>query len=149
MSLLRRTHRSDLDWPDWPSWPTGRRLFELPESWAGLFEDAAMKIEEFREDDVMVVRVELPGIDPERDVEITVSDGVVRISAERREETRSEDTQGYRSEFRYGTFTRTSPLPAGADEESVTATYEDGILEVRIPVSDEAAKAKKVPVTKR
>ena len=87
----------------------------------------------------------MPGIDPDEDVEITVSDGMLHLSAERRSETKTEDKQGYRSEFRYGSVSRSVRLPEGAGEEDVTATYTDGILEVRIPIDEKSNGAKKIP----
>jgi HSP20 family molecular chaperone IbpA len=91
------------------------------------------------------LRAELPGIDPEKDVEITVDDGVLTVKAERREEKK----EGGRSEFRYGSFARSVTLPAGADEENVAASYRDGILEVRTPIK-EATKGepKRIMITK-
>jgi HSP20 family molecular chaperone IbpA len=102
-------------------------------------------VEDYVSEGQYVVRVELPGIDPEKDVEITVDDGVLTVKAERREEKK----EGGRSEFRYGSFTRTVTLPTGADEENVAASYSDGILEVRTPI-EEAAKAerKRIAITK-
>jgi HSP20 family protein len=143
MSLIRRS-RTDLDWPDW----FGARMFDMPETWKDLFDDGDMKVEEFRDGDTLVVRAEMPGIDPDKDVEITMSDHMLHLRAERRSETKTEDKQGYRSEFRYGSFSRSVRLPAGAGEKDVTASYEDGILEVRIPVDDATAGAKKIAITK-
>lgn len=131
----------------WPSW-FGRLGF--PESWQQFLDAETMKVEEYREGDMMVVRAELPGIDPDKDVEVTVADGMLRIHAERTQETREEgkDKEHFRSEFRYGEFTRVLPLPAGATEADVTASYRDGILEVRVPTSDEKAAARKVAVSR-
>ena len=89
----------------------------------------------------------MPGIDPDKDVEITVSDGMLHLSAERRSETKTEDKKGYRSEFRYGSFSRSVRLPAGAGEEDVKATYTDGILEVRIPIDEKSNGARKIPIS--
>ena len=80
-----------------------------------------------------MVRAELPGIDPDKDVELTVSDGMLRIDAERREEEKTEEKGYVRQELRYGSFARTLPLPMGVTESDITASYKDGILEVRIP----------------
>ena len=91
-----------------------------------------MRVEESFEDGGFVVRAELPGVDPDQDAEISISDGVLHIKAERREETR--DAQ--RSEFRYGRFTRSVSLPAGANEDDVQATYKDGILTVRVGITE-------------
>ncbi|HVA05381.1 MAG TPA: Hsp20/alpha crystallin family protein, partial [Acidimicrobiales bacterium] len=77
----------------------------------------------------------LPGVDPDKDVDISVSDGVLHIEA-RREESKKDkdkDKRAYRSEFRYGTFSRDLALPKGVESKEVKASYRDGILEVRIP----------------
>jgi HSP20 family protein len=105
-----------------------------------------IKVEEQREDDALVVRAEVPGLDPEKDVNIEVSDQALRIQAERREQSRDEQKGRVRSEFRYGSFTRVLPLPFGASEDDVKATYRDGILEVRIPIDQRKAEAHKIPV---
>jgi HSP20 family protein len=105
-------------------------------------------VEEFTEDGTLVVRAELPGIDPEHDVDITVSDGTLSISAQRSEEQAREGRRFHRRELRYGVFVRRIPLPEGADEGSVAATYHDGILEVRVPMPAASAlePARHVPV---
>lgn len=105
-----------------------------------------MKVEEFTDGDAVVVRAEMPGIDPDKDVHITVTDHTLRLEAERREEKRSEEKGRHRSEFHYGSFVRTVSLPVGASDDDVKATYKDGILEVRIPVDRAEAEARRVPV---
>lgn len=92
----------------------------------------------------------MPGIDPDEDVEITLDEGTLCIRAERKEshEEKDEDKGSYRSEFRYGQFTRRLPLPARATKEDVKATYNDGILEIRVPINEETAEAKKIPVNR-
>ncbi len=128
-------------------WPFGRFLERLrwPELPA-LPGDLDFRVEEFVDGDQMVVRAEMPGLDPEKDVDIQVLDGELRIRAERREKKEEREKGRYRSEFRYGSFTRTVPLGADIDEDDVKATYKDGILEVRLPIDKEKAAAKKVPV---
>ena len=144
MSLMTRP-RTDLDWPDW--FPA-RRFLDWPESFREMLNESSLCVEEFYDGDTMVVRVELPGIDPDKDVEITFSDHMLHISAERREETKAEDAKGYRSEFRYGSFTRDVALPPGATDADVTATYADGILEVRFPSrTDETATT--IPIERK
>jgi HSP20 family protein len=143
MSLIRRS-RSGVDWPDW----FGGRMFDMPDTWKDLFDDSDMKVEEFRDGDTLVVRAEMPGIDPDEDVEVTVSDNMLHLRAERRSETKTEDTKGYRSEFRYGSFSRSVRLPADAGEDDVKASYHDGILEVRIPVDESSNGAKKIPISR-
>lgn len=77
-----------------------------------------------------------------------MSDRTLQLRAERRSETKTEDKKGFRSEFTYGSFTRTVELPAGATDEDVKATYTDGILEVHIPIDTEQADLKKIPVSR-
>lgn len=143
MTLTKR-NPDEFEWPTW----FGRRLAEFPESFRDLMEDTGLKVEEFEEDGQLVVRAELPGIDPDEDVEITMSDHMLRLHAHRRTEERTEDKKGYRSEFRYGSFSRTLRLPPEASESDVTATYTDGILEVRIPVDEEQAEARRIPISR-
>ena len=149
-SLVRRRDWPRFDWPDWFGQTMPEPFFrfgEMPDV-EGVLDREAMKLEEFEEDGTLVVRAEMPGIDPDKDVEITMSDNVLRISAERKEETKTEEKGRYRSEFHYGRFVRQVPLPAGATMDDVKATYKDGILEVRVPVRSEKAEATKVPVTR-
>src|SRR5215475_12347785 len=79
--------------------------------------------EDYKEDGNYVIRAELPGVDPERDVEVSVNASVLTIHAERREEIREER----HSEFRYGELTRSVALPAGADTGNIIARYDNGI----------------------
>lgn len=106
---------------------------------------APMRIEDYVEDGNYVVRAELPGIDPDKDVEITIANGLLQVRAERREETKDDQ----RSEFRYGSFSRTVTLPAGADAAKAKATYKDGVLQIRIPVPKPAKpEVKRLAITK-
>ena len=107
-----------------------------------------IKVEEFRDGNTLVVRAELPGIDPDKDVELTVENGYLTLHAERKEDKKEDSKGRYYSEFRYGSFTRVIPLPAEATEADVKATYSDGILEVRMPVDAGKPETYKVPVTR-
>lgn len=102
------------------------------------------RVEDSIRDDHYIVRAELPGMDPDKDVEITVEDGTLTIHAERREEHK----EAHRSEFHYGSFTRTVPLPARADTEHIAATYDKGILEVSIPVPEAKPAGRRIEITK-
>ena len=125
-----------LDWlgVDWPI-AAASRLFE---------QEHEIRCEESVDDGRVVVRAELAGLDPDRDIDITVRGGVLRIAAERRDE-RSEHSW---SEFFYGKLVRTMILPPGADEAAVTASYHDGILEVTVPLPQPAGDARKVSVAR-
>ncbi|SDH34855.1 Molecular chaperone IbpA, HSP20 family [Sinosporangium album] len=102
----------------------------------------AIRFEEHVQDGRYILRAELPGIDPERDVEVTVANGVLTIRAERQEEV----TEHHRTEFRYGSFSRSVRLPAGADESDVTAVYDKGILEINIRISETKQTGRRIPV---
>ena len=95
-----------------------------------------IKIEQFQEGSTLVVRAEVPGIDPDQDVDVSVSGGMLHIAVERQETSEHKSKAGYRSEFRYGRSSRSIALPAGAKEEDITATYKDGVLEVRAPAPE-------------
>lgn len=101
-----------------------------------------IRVEEFRENGALVIRADLPGIDPDKDAEVTVSDGMLRIEAERHVEEKRQEKGYVRQELRYGALSRSLPLPAGADEAGITATYKDGILEVRVPAAEGEAAGK-------
>jgi HSP20 family molecular chaperone IbpA len=102
------------------------------------------RVEDYVKDNNYVVRAELPGMDPDKDIEITVDDGTLTIRAERREE----EHEAHRSEFRYGSFTRSVALPDRADTEHITARYDKGILEVSVPVPAAKEEGHRVTITK-
>ncbi len=98
-----------------------------------------MRLEDEIQDGHYVVRAEIPGIDPAKDIDIMVRDGQLTIKAER---TEKKESKG-RSEFRYGSFGRLVTLPAGANEDDIKATYDKGILTVSVAVPEQAAPADK------
>ena len=89
------------------------------------------------------VRAELPGLDPEKDVHLSVSHGFLTIRAERKEETQTK----HRTEFRYGLFQRSVQLPQNADGDKVRAHYKDGILEITVPLKAQPEPTK-ISITK-
>jgi len=130
-----------------------RPLLRFPESWGWPFESSEdqqwLRVEEFQDGDVLVVRAELPDIDPDKDVEITSEDGVARIHAHREQKSETKNKESYRSEFRYGEFDREIVLPHGTKAKDIKASYKDGILEVRIPSAAEVSPAAtKVPISR-
>jgi HSP20 family protein len=108
--------------------------------------DSFIRVDEFHKDGALVIQAELPGIDPTKDVDLTVSDGVLRITAERHEDDKVEESGYVRQELHRGSFERLLPLPDGVSESDVKATYKDGILEITIPTPEPKASTK-VPVT--
>ena len=83
-----------------------------------------------------VLRADLPGLD-EKDVEIEVQDNVLTISGERRYEHEAKKDGYYRLERGSGQFSRTLTLPDGVDAEAITAAFDKGVLEVRVPKPEE------------
>lgn len=129
-----------------------RERFEFPDLWRRVFEPdftgGWMRLEEFVDGDAFVVRAELPGLDPDKDVELTVGEGILHIRAERQEQSEHKGKDGYRSEFRYGSLERNIALPSGTKDEDVTASYQQGILEVRVPVGEAKTSTTKVPISR-
>ena len=128
--------------------PELSELFEGFSSWATLrpaFGSQIMRVEDEMKDGNYEVRAEIPGVDPVEDVDITVRDGVLTIKAER---TEKKESNG-RSEFSYGSFSRSVTLPPGADEDAIKATYDKGILTVTVPVKAVEAAEKHVSVQVR
>ena len=73
---------------------------------------------------------------------------MLTITGQRREEARTDTRFGYRTEFHYGTFARTLALPAGTAEDDISASYHDGILEVRVPAKGRVGETMKIPVAR-
>lgn len=128
-------------WPRFADWLDTLVPSDL--SWRTGFPHS-MRIEEFSKNGDFIIRAELPGIDPEKDVEITVSDGMLTIEGKREEQHGT----GQRSEFYYGRFMRTLTLPVGAGEENIKASYRDGILEVHIPMKEASEASHKIPIAR-
>jgi HSP20 family molecular chaperone IbpA len=106
------------------------------------FDGNLLRVEDEMKDGLYEVRAELPGVDPTDDIEVTVRDGQLTIKAER---TQTSESNGH-SEFSYGSFARTVPLPAGADEDDINAVYDRGILTVSVPLSEDHPTEKRVEV---
>lgn len=103
----------------------------------------AIRLEDKVSDQEYVLRAELPGLDPDKDVQITTLNGVLTVRAERREEQKGLN----RTEFRYGVLQRAVRLPANADESAITATYQKGILEVTVPLTAPQPAGRQIAVT--
>lgn len=143
MAIVHR-ERQVTDWPG----------SMLPERWRRMFDfdpehDGWLKLEEYQDGATLVLRTEVPGVDPEKDVEVSVQEGLLRLHAHREVKAEQKGKKGYRSEFHYGELTRTVRLPEGVVAEDVKATYRDGVLEIRVPLPAETEpEMKKVPVKK-
>jgi len=135
-TLLRRDPRTMF--PDLVEW------FEEPFLTLRPYLAQPIRIEDYVEGERYLVRAELAGIDPAKDVELTVGAGYLTIRAERHSTTEGK----HRSEFRYGSFSRILPLPANVNEDDVVATYHDGILTISVGLKTEKEKeaVKKIEV---
>jgi HSP20 family protein len=113
-----------------------------PFGFRGLGLTPYVRVEDYMEGGTYVLRAEMPGIDPDKDVELTIDDNILTIRGERREESKDKN----RHEFHYGAFSRSLPLPRDVKPDQVTATYTDGVLEVRVPAATEGHEPIAVPV---
>ena len=95
-------------------------------------------------EDHFVLRADLPGLDQE-DVSIELEDNVLTISGERKAEHEDRKEGYYRVERAYGQFARALTLPEGVDPDAVQASFDRGVLEVRIPKPEER-KPRKVAI---
>ncbi|HZD02306.1 MAG TPA: Hsp20/alpha crystallin family protein [Actinomycetes bacterium] len=100
----------------------------------------------FARADDLVVQMELPGIDPEKDVQVSVQDGVLCISGERGHDAATEQAGYWRRESSYGAFERGIPLPEGAKAEDITASYDNGVLEIVIPKAAQLPQPTRIAV---
>jgi len=98
-------------------------------------------------DDDFVLRADLPGMD-ESDVTIELEDNLLTVSGERKAEHESKQEGFYRLERAFGSFSRSLTLPKGIDPEAVTAGFENGVLEVRVP-KPEQRKPRKITIAAR
>lgn len=151
MSLIR------YQFPQLQSWPSFDRLtglrdeldrlfdFSLPTRDSGLFSGWTPALDVFDEKEHLTVKVELPGLKKE-DIELSLHDGVLTVSGERKNEREQKDGEAFRSERYFGRFQRSVTLPTPVDAAKVSAAYKDGILTVTLPKAEEA-KPKQIEVS--
>jgi HSP20 family protein len=113
-----------------------RRAF----GWTGAGTGSVMRMDAVRREDDVLLRFDLPGIDPES-IEVTVDRGVLTVGARRAEEL-AEGEKPYIRERVTGTFSRRLYLGETADADKIEADYQDGVLTVRVPVAEKARPRK-------
>ena len=116
------------------------RLFEEFEE----TEAFAPPIESFVKGGNLVVRADVPGLDP-KDLEVSVLHNILTIKGERKSEKEVKDKDYLRREVSYGSFERRMSLPEGAATDKVKANFKNGVIEVTIPLAKEV-EAKKIPL---
>lgn len=144
MAVLR-TSPVDIHWPNW--------MMNRSPMWSDLYNDfitdTSIRVEEYQDHDHYVIRAEVPGVDPDKDIDVTVNGSILRLSITRRRQERSEDRHGWRSEFSYGSFARTVSLPSAAAMKDIHATYANGVLEVRVPLNGKEGKEHRVTIERK
>lgn len=110
---------------------------------AGLFEWRPM-VDTYEKDDAIMIKAELPGLKKD-DVSIDVNNNVLSIKGERKDEENVEEDNYYRRERFYGKFQRAFTLPDNVDTDKIEASFKDGILEVKVPKTEES-KGKKIEI---
>ncbi|HSL69141.1 MAG TPA: Hsp20/alpha crystallin family protein [Longimicrobiales bacterium] len=106
----------------------------------------APQVDVLRKGDDLVVRADLPGLSKD-DISVDVTDNVLTIRGERREESKEEGEGYYWHERSSGSFARSIPLPESADPERANARFENGVLEVRLPAPErEETRGRRIDV---
>lgn len=101
----------------------------------------------YEQDNQIVVKAELPGVKKE-DINVELDQGSLVIRGERHAEHQERQDRYYQAERSSGSFYRRLPVPEGVSADQIQATYNDGILEVRIPrTREEQAQARRIPIT--
>lgn len=135
---MARRHSHFPDFNDW----FNREFPGLP-AWRPGFAAHSIPIEMTSGEDQYVLKAELPGMDPDKDISITAEDDLITVSAEHSESTEDKE----HSEFRYGSFRRTVRLPGAIPVDDVDASYADGVLTIRIPMPEEhTPTGREIPV---
>jgi HSP20 family protein len=151
---LMRLHR-----PEFPAWSPFRHLSSLRDEIDRLFESPLNaltntsqqflsgwlpSIDLYEERDHLILKAELPGMKKE-DIDISLHGDVLTLSGERKEDTKFENAQTYRTERFLGKFQRTLTLPVQVAADKVQANYKNGVLTVTLPKSEQA-KPKQIEV---
>jgi HSP20 family protein len=113
-------------------WPTRKQAFP------------SVDIDVYEEKDEIVAKAELPGMSKD-DINVNVADHILTIKGEKKKEEETKDEDYFFSERSYGTFVRSIELPADVQTEKAKANFKNGILEIRLPKTEEAKK-KEIPV---
>ncbi len=114
------------------------------EDWPGYNQSWAPAVDISEKDEAVFVRAEVPGMNKE-DIKLTVHDGTLTISGEKKQEKTDEKENYYRTERSFGSFCRTFSLPTSINSGEIKANYKEGILMVELPKVEEA-KPKEIAI---
>ena len=137
--------------PDFSVWPTVGRLFGLRDELDRFFETPFAElargsqllsvwnpaVDLFEDKENVIIKAELPGMKKE-DIDVSLHDGALTLSGERKNEAKFENAETYRTERFVGRFNRTVTLPVSVKNDQVKAHYKDGILTITLPKTEEA-----------
>ena len=123
-----------------PTWEIDRWVKQ------GVFNGFSPAAEVVKDGDDAVVRLELPGVDIAKDVNVEVDKGQLVIRGERRDEHSEEKDGRTLSEVRYGSFRRSFKLPAHVASDAITASYDAGVLTVRVAGAHKGAGAQRIAI---
>jgi HSP20 family protein len=107
-------------------------------------EITAPVVDVYEEKDEVVVKAELPGLD-KKDIEVNISDSELILKGEKKKEEKIDEENYYKCERSYGAFLRSVELPTDVQADKVKASFKNGILEIRLPKTEEA-KTKEIKV---
>ncbi len=144
--LVRRQPVRDLegmlgDLERWLTFTPGRFIGRAKPEWF------APPCEVVEKDGEVLLRLDAPGVDAAKDLEVKVDGDVLSVSGERRQTAEDASDKGSYREVSYGRFERSLTLPEGTDVEHISARYERGVLEISLPVAQRAdAASKKIEV---
>jgi HSP20 family protein len=118
-------------------WRNEDSSLTMPGMWGP--RDVMPRVDETEDDEGFHVKVELPGMD-QKDVEVTLSDGMLTIRGEKKQEEEEKGKDFYRKERSFGSFRRVLPIPGEVDDSKIKASFEKGVLCIELPKSEEAQK---------
>jgi HSP20 family protein len=123
------------------------RLFDFswPSRDTGLLGGWSPALDLYEDKDNFIVTLELPGM-KKNEIDISLHDGVLTVSGERKDEREQTEGKTFRSERYFGKFQRSLTLPTAVDANKVKASYKDGVLSISLPKNEEA-KPKQIAVS--
>jgi HSP20 family protein len=153
MNIVKWQRPTLASWPNFGRWSDLReeidRLFESPLAELArtpqLLSGWTPALDVYEDKNAFTVKVELPGLKKE-EIDVSLHDGCLSVSGERKSESKHEDAEIYRAERFFGRFQRTITLPAPVAADKVKAAYKDGVLTVTLPKTEEA-KPKQIDVS--